>query len=159
MWGAAVVAVPGRAAPPRPAAATGCAGGYVALTLDDGPSRTTPALLAALERNGLRATMFDIGENAAAHPDLVRAEVRAGMWVGNQTLTHRRLTRLRTPQITGEIVGAQDVLRRLTGRIPALVRPPFLATDARVRAPPPPAGAARHARDGRLARLRGRVDR
>ena len=78
--------------------------------------------------------MFDIGAKAAARPDLVRAEVRAGMWVENHTLTHRRLTRLGPARLTAEIADAQDVLRRLTGRSPTLMRPPFLAIDPRVRA-------------------------
>jgi peptidoglycan/xylan/chitin deacetylase (PgdA/CDA1 family) len=131
---AASVAVPGRAASPRAIAASSCAGGYVALTFDDGPGPSTPALLTALERSGLRATMFNIGWHAAAHPALVRAEVGAGMWVENHTWTHSRLTRVDTPRLTAEIVGTQEVLRRLTGRTPTLLRPPFLDTDARVNA-------------------------
>src|SRR4029450_5667242 len=51
--------------------------GYVGLTYDDGPSATTDQLLAALKENGLRATFFDQGNNSLAHPDLVRAELRA----------------------------------------------------------------------------------
>jgi peptidoglycan/xylan/chitin deacetylase (PgdA/CDA1 family) len=127
----ACVAVPGRAASSR---SSSCARGYVALTFDDGPAPTTPALLAALQRSGLRATMFDIGQRGAAHPEHVRAQVGAGMWVENHTLTHPRLTRLDTPRLTHEITAAQDVLRRLTGRTPTLLRPPYLATDSRVQA-------------------------
>lgn len=120
-------------APPS-AATTACANGFVALTFDDGPGPTTAALLEALERNGLRATMFDIGVHAAAHPGLVRAQVRAGMWVENHSFSHRRLTQLDAAALTAELAGSQEVLRRLTGRGPTLFRPPYLATDARVRA-------------------------
>jgi peptidoglycan/xylan/chitin deacetylase (PgdA/CDA1 family) len=127
----------GRGAASRPvgdAVARSCAGGYVALTFDDGPGRTTRALLAALERRRLRATMFDVGERAAAHPELVRAQVGAGMWVGNHTLTHPHLPRLSAARAAAEITAAQDILRRLSGSAPTLLRPPYLATDAGLRA-------------------------
>ena len=43
--------------------------GYVGLTFDDGPSNDhTPSLLNALRQNGLRATMFNEGQYAAAVP-------------------------------------------------------------------------------------------
>ena len=65
-----------------PAQAATC-NGYVGLTFDDGPSNDhTPAILNALKANGLRATMFNEGQYAAAYPAQVAAEVNAGMWVG-----------------------------------------------------------------------------
>ena len=91
-------------------------------------------LLDALERHQLRATLFVVGAHAAAHPELVRAAVRARMWVGNHSYTHARLTRLDDAHVVAELRATQDVLRRLTGRTPTLMRPPYLATDARVRA-------------------------
>src|SRR3546814_2541665 len=42
------------------------------LTIDDGPSDDTPALLDLLEAHGAKATFFLVGERAAARPDLVR---------------------------------------------------------------------------------------
>src|SRR5690349_10362239 len=71
-----------------PAHAAACSG-YVGLTFDDGPSNDhTPALLNALRQNGLRATMFNEGQFAAAYPAQVRAEANAGMWIGNHSYTH-----------------------------------------------------------------------
>ncbi|GAB3367343.1 hypothetical protein GCM10027452_29180 [Micromonospora halotolerans] len=59
-----------------PARAAAC-NGYVGLTFDDGPSNDhTPALLNALRQNGLRATMFNEGQYAAAYPAQVRAQRR-----------------------------------------------------------------------------------
>ncbi|HEY6004319.1 MAG TPA: polysaccharide deacetylase family protein, partial [Anaeromyxobacter sp.] len=54
------------------------AGGAVALTFDDGPSADTPAVLEALERAGVRATFFVLGEAAERRPDLVREVARRG---------------------------------------------------------------------------------
>src|SRR4051812_16263638 len=51
-----------------PAHAATC-NGYVGITFDDGPSNDhTPALLNALKQNGIRATVFNEGQYAAAYP-------------------------------------------------------------------------------------------
>jgi peptidoglycan/xylan/chitin deacetylase (PgdA/CDA1 family) len=134
---AAPAATAGPAAPAggaTPAHPGRCGNGYVGLTFDDGPSATTDQLLAALTANHLRATMFNQGNNAEAQPDLVRAELRAGMWVGNHTFTHPHLTQLGEPGTFEEITSTQWVLRDLTGREPTLFRPPFGETDDQVRA-------------------------
>jgi peptidoglycan/xylan/chitin deacetylase (PgdA/CDA1 family) len=128
------------AAPASPAApAAGghggaCRNGYVGLTYDDGPSATTADLLAALRANRLRATFFDQGNNSLARPDMVRAELRAGMWVGNHTFTHPHLPQIGEPAAFQEIASTQWVLRDITGREPTLFRPPFGETDDQVRA-------------------------
>jgi len=133
-------AAPAAAAAPTPAPAVAaghgarCANGYVGLTFDDGPSATTNQLLAALTSHHLRATMFDQGNNAEANPGLVRAEKRAGMWIGNHTFTHPHLTQLGEPGTFEEITSTQWVLRDITGREPTLFRPPFGETDDQVRA-------------------------
>lgn len=61
----------------------------VVLTFDDGPSpKTTPAVLAALGKECVKATFFLIGRNAAANPALVRREVAEGHTIGNHTYSH-----------------------------------------------------------------------
>jgi endo-1,4-beta-xylanase len=111
-----------------------CRNGYVGLTYDDGPSATTTVLLAALRRARLRATMFDQGNNSIAQPELVRAELRAGMWVGNHSYSHPHLTQIGEPAAFQEIASTQWVLRDVTGREPTLFRPPFGETGDQVRA-------------------------
>ncbi|MET9498778.1 polysaccharide deacetylase family protein [Streptomyces sp. NPDC006552] len=118
------------AAPARAAACTG----YVGLTFDDGPSGTTSALLAALTRNGLRATMFNEGQYAAANPSQVRAQVDAGMWVGNHSYTHPHLTTLGQAQIDSEIARTQQAVAAAGGGTPKLFRPPYGETNAAVKA-------------------------
>jgi peptidoglycan/xylan/chitin deacetylase (PgdA/CDA1 family) len=111
-----------------------CRNGYVGLTFDDGPSTTTPQLLRALKKAGLRATMFNQGNNALAHPDQVRAEKRAGLWIGNHTFTHPHLPQLDEAEAFQEVASTQWVLRDLTRREPTLFRPPFGETSDTVRA-------------------------
>ncbi|MDQ1039031.1 peptidoglycan/xylan/chitin deacetylase (PgdA/CDA1 family) [Streptomyces sp. V3I8] len=123
------------AAPAQAAAGTAAAcNGYVGLTFDDGPSGSTPALLDALKRNGLRATMFNQGQYAAANASKVRAQVDAGMWVGNHSYTHPHLTQLGQSQIDSEISRTQQAIAAGGGGTPKLFRPPYGETNATVKA-------------------------
>ncbi|MBM4826260.1 MULTISPECIES: polysaccharide deacetylase family protein [Streptomyces] len=115
-----------------PAQAATCSG-YVGLTFDDGPSGNTSALLSALKQNGLRATMFNEGQYAAANPSLVKAQVDAGMWVGNHSYTHPHLTQLSQAQIDSEISRTQQAIAAAGGGTPKLFRPPYGETNATVR--------------------------
>src|SRR3954454_20687765 len=84
--------------------ARACPNGYVGLTYDDGPTAATlPSLLAALRKAGVRATVFNQGNRAAERPDLVRAELRAGHWVGTHTITHPHLPQLDDQTVYDEI--------------------------------------------------------
>ncbi len=75
-----LVRVPGRFATTRR---------EVWLTIDDGPDpEDTPRILELLAAHRAQATFFVIGENAAAHPGLVRAIVAAGHEVAHHTHTH-----------------------------------------------------------------------
>lgn len=112
--------------PSRAAACTG----YVGLTFDDGPSAQTPALLNALRQNGLRATMFNQGQYAAANPAQVRAQVDAGMWVANHSYTHPHMTQLSQSQMDSEISRTQQAIASAGGGTPKLFRPPYGETNA-----------------------------
>ncbi len=99
----------------------------VALTFDDGPSpEYTPRILALLRRLHVHATFFVIGYLADEYPNLVRAELRAGMTVGNHSYNHPEVppfdqlpARLRDDEIA---LGAQSLRR--AGADPTLFRPP-----------------------------------
>jgi peptidoglycan/xylan/chitin deacetylase (PgdA/CDA1 family) len=118
-----------------------CRNGYVGLTYDDGPTAATrPALLAALRAAHARATFFDMGSNARLNPELVRASLRAGMWIGNHTYSHPHLPQIGEPAAYQEIASTQFVLQQVTGRLPTLFRPPFGETNDQVRADEASAG-------------------
>ena len=107
--------------------------GYVGLTFDDGPTSNTPALLNALTQSGLRATMFNTGQNAAANPSQVRAQANAGMWVANHSYTHPHLTQQSQAQIDSEISRTQTAVAGAGGGTPRLFRPPYGETNATVK--------------------------
>ncbi|MFC9941712.1 polysaccharide deacetylase family protein [Streptomyces pratensis] len=132
---AAMAATVTAAADTTPAHATTAAAcnGYVGLTFDDGPSSSTPALLNALKQNGLRATMFNQGQYAAADPARVRAQVDAGMWVGNHSYTHPHLTQQSQAQVDSELSRTQQAIAAAGGGTPKLFRPPYGETNSTVR--------------------------
>ncbi len=58
------------------------------LTIDDGPSADTAAILDALDRHGASATFFVVGERARQRPEVVAEIRRRGHGIGNHTRTH-----------------------------------------------------------------------
>jgi peptidoglycan-N-acetylglucosamine deacetylase len=61
----------------------------VALTFDDGPWPTqTLQFLAVLKRFKVKATFFVVGYLAERYPEIIRAEVRAGMEIGDHSWDH-----------------------------------------------------------------------
>ncbi|MGW1469120.1 polysaccharide deacetylase family protein [Streptomyces sp. NPDC002308] len=109
--------------------------GYVGLTFDDGPSNDhTPAVLNALKQNGLRATMFNEGQFAASYPAQVKAEVDAGMWVGNHSYTHPHLIQQSQAQMDSEVSRTQQAIAAAGGGTPKLFRPPYGETNATLQA-------------------------
>jgi peptidoglycan-N-acetylglucosamine deacetylase len=97
----------------------------VALTFDDGPSpRYTPQILAVLRRLHVPATFFAVGSQADAYPDLIRAELLAGMTVQNHSYSHLQPFAQQAPGLIEQqiVLGAKG-LRRL-GADAVLFRPP-----------------------------------
>ncbi|GAB3344407.1 polysaccharide deacetylase family protein [Marilutibacter aestuarii] len=58
------------------------------LTIDDGPSADTGAILDLLDAHGAKATFFLVGARALARPDAVREIVRRGHGIGNHSFDH-----------------------------------------------------------------------
>jgi len=64
----------------------------VYLTFDDGPiPEATPWILDTLDRYGVKATFFMVGENVVKYPHLFEDLVRRGHRVGNHTYNHIQL--------------------------------------------------------------------
>jgi peptidoglycan-N-acetylglucosamine deacetylase len=101
----------------------GC--GATCLTFDDGPHpEHTPRLLDVLARLGVRATFFVVGCRAERHPDLVRRMAVEGHEVGNHSFSHPAPGSITTGQTIAEARRTNTLLAELTGRSPALFRPP-----------------------------------
>jgi peptidoglycan-N-acetylglucosamine deacetylase len=97
----------------------------VALTFDDGPGRSTAAILAILARYKVPATFFNIGANMASRPSLVREEVKRGYAMGNHTWNHPDMDTLSAAGQAAEMNRASAEQRSITGTLPCAFRPPY----------------------------------
>jgi peptidoglycan-N-acetylglucosamine deacetylase len=96
----------------------------VALTFDDGPCHPyTGHLLEILDREGIRATFFQVGNNVRREPNLA-AEVASQHEVGNHTFTHPHLTWSRPGTVREELLRGQEAIHDATGTLPQLFRVP-----------------------------------
>jgi peptidoglycan-N-acetylglucosamine deacetylase len=94
------------------------------LTIDDGPSADTQAMLDLLDRHGAKATFFLVGERALAQPALVQAIRDRGHGIGNHSATHpdTRFWRLGPGALEDEIGRSQSMLTAITGETPRWYR-------------------------------------
>jgi peptidoglycan/xylan/chitin deacetylase (PgdA/CDA1 family) len=97
----------------------------IALTFDDGPSESTPALLALLARHQASATFFMCGKNVERLPEIARAVAAAGHEIGNHSDTHPRFDFCSGEFIYRELASGQEKIRRHTGVTPRLFRAPY----------------------------------
>jgi peptidoglycan/xylan/chitin deacetylase (PgdA/CDA1 family) len=103
--------------------------GY-ALTFDDGPhAEGTPAVLEVLAGANVGATFFLVGEQLRRNPSLGAEILAAGHEIGLHCDRHRNLLRLTPAQVRTDIDRAQATIEDLTGRSPALYRPPYGAIN------------------------------
>lgn len=101
---------------------------WVALTFDDGPDpKVTPRILSTLKKYGAKATFFVLGPAAKRHPQLLQRMVLEGHCIGNHSWTHAKD---RTPkQAAWEVSITSEVVRKATGNVPTLFRPPYGIRD------------------------------
>lgn len=94
------------------------------LTIDDGPSDDTPAILDLLDAHGAKATFFLVGERAAARPQLAREIARRGHGIGNHSASHPQawFWALGPRRMRREIADAQRQLSAATGVAPRWFR-------------------------------------
>ncbi len=97
----------------------------LALTFDDGPDPLyTGAVLNILKKYEVKATFFVVGENAAAHPDLIQAQIKAGHEIENHTYTHADLSLANEEGTEAEIQKTDQLLSSMLGRDIKYFRPP-----------------------------------
>jgi peptidoglycan-N-acetylglucosamine deacetylase len=97
----------------------------LALTFDDGPSESTPALLRQLARHGIRATFFMCGANVRRLPEVAREVLAAGHEIGNHSDTHPRFDFKSPVFIYDQLARAQEAIQAATGYSPRLFRAPY----------------------------------
>ena len=97
----------------------------IALTFDDGPHpRYTKQILDILEKYGVKATFFFVGQNIEYYPEAAMAVVDAGHEIGNHTYTHNRVKAMSQDEVLAEMSRCDDMIYRLGECQTVLFRPP-----------------------------------
>ncbi len=83
----------------------------VYLTFDDGPvPEVTPKVLDILDRYGVHATFFMVGDNVRRHPELLEEVRRRGHAVGNHTFHHLQGAHVTTKRYLRDIMEAHKLI-------------------------------------------------
>jgi len=91
----------------------------VYLTFDDGPiPEVTPWVLDLLDRYGVKATFFMVGDNVRKHPEVFQEVLRRGHTVGNHTMHHLQGFKVTTLRYMRDITEADALIGS------SLFRPP-----------------------------------
>lgn len=97
----------------------------IALTFDDGPHpRYTDEILDLLNKYGVRATFFVVGENAVLYENVLKRISDEGHEIGNHTYTHCCVKQVDRAHIKDEITKTENEIQRITGKRPTVFRPP-----------------------------------
>ncbi len=102
----------------------------VALTFDDGPDPLTPAYLDALDRLGVPATFFIMGDRTADAPHHVREYLRRGHQVAAHGWDHQAFPKLSIGELRWHLRRTEAVLGPRPTERP-WVRPPYGALSVR----------------------------
>jgi peptidoglycan/xylan/chitin deacetylase (PgdA/CDA1 family) len=97
----------------------------LALTFDDGPSESTPALLELLAGHNVKATFFMCGQNVHRLPEIAREVAAAGHEIGNHTDAHPPLYFKSRDYIHRQLELAQESIHTVTSVTPKLFRAPY----------------------------------
>jgi peptidoglycan/xylan/chitin deacetylase (PgdA/CDA1 family) len=88
------------------------------LTIDDGPTEDTPAVLDLFDAHGVKATFFVKGELAERHPHMAAEILRRGHSLANHSQTHPAGSFWCSPprRLAKEIDGCNRAISALTGQ-------------------------------------------
>ena len=97
----------------------------VYLTFDDGPiPEVTPWVLDLLDKYGIKATFFLVGDNVARNPELFEDIKRRGHAYGNHTMNHLQGSKVTTMRYMRNITEANNLIDSSLFRPPhGLIRP------------------------------------
>lgn len=98
----------------------------VALTFDDGPTKTATAkIIDLLAHDNVKATFFLTGEGIERNPDGVRNLIVAGHQIANHSYSHRRMAFLSYQTVVDEIEKTNQQIRSVGYEGEIYFRPPY----------------------------------
>lgn len=102
----------------------------VALTFDDGPSSTTSQVLDVLEKYGVKATFFLIGQNVNSNTmSIMQRQVNMGCELACHSYTHEDMTRMSANDIRNQINWTSSAIKNTVGVDVKFFRPPYISVN------------------------------
>ncbi len=102
-----------------------------ALTFDDGPNTdTTPLVLEKLQKYGVTASFFLVGNNIDSESErVVKKAFDMGCEICSHSRTHSVMPELSAEDIRAEMEYTASEILRITGKEPKFFRPPYIAVN------------------------------
>ena len=85
----------------------------------------TEELISILKEYDVPATFFVVGAWVDKYPESVEALHKAGHQIQNHSNTHPHMPQLSREQMKDEILSCNEKIKEITGKTPALLRPPY----------------------------------
>ena len=96
------------------------------ITIDDGPSKYTNALLDILKENDVKATFFMLNQNMKNHKEEVRRVLEEENSIGFHSVSHDIHKLYKSPEVTvGEFNTCNNTQQEITGQSSKLIRLPY----------------------------------
>lgn len=105
----------------------------VALSFDDGPSKTTSKILDVLEKHGGRATFCVVGSRVNSYSDTLRRISSLGCEIASHTWDHKNLTKLSAEEIKRQLLSTQKAVKDICASKTRILRPPYGAVNDTVK--------------------------
>ena len=98
----------------------------VAITFDDGPNPEYPVeLLEGLQKRGVKATFFVLGEEVEKYPDIVKKIDDGGHLIGVHSYEHVNFGQIGDEAAIEQIEKTQEAIHNVTGKYAGYIRPPY----------------------------------
>ena len=105
-------------------------GKMVALTFDDGPTSTTSQVLDVLDKYGVKATFFLVGQNINGNTrSILERQNASGHELANHSYTHSDMTTMDWSSIQNEVNQTNSLIQQYTGQTPKFFRPPYISVN------------------------------
>lgn len=105
----------------------------ISLTFDDGPDElVTPKILDLLKNNKVKGNFFFVGKQINYFPNIVKTAYNEGHLILNHSWNHPNYTKANLQSIKNETMFTEKKIESIIGKRPAIIRPPYGATDEKV---------------------------
>ena len=105
----------------------------VALTFDDGPSIYTKDILEILNKYGVSATFFVLGNKVSMYKETLKTALKQGCEIGNHSYNHKWMIKLSESELKTQIEDTQNIIKKELGYTPTSLRPTYGSVNNKIK--------------------------